>query len=142
MILQNATTSNILQILFRDLIGLTLAVMCKGDEWKKAVLMLCCYISWQITSSGQTKGHRCCQTNGYLLSLSVFLSSPLLSLCFSGSVLQWTAEDKCRRTHDIFPHSERKQNIVPSSRTLSTETGKAVASPLTCDFFKGSSGLQ
>lgn len=105
-------------------------VLYRGDGcWgRKLCLMLCCYISWQITSSGQTRGHRCPRTTGYFLSLHVFLSMPL---CFSFSL---SAADS-RGQEDtpfvlfFFTHSERKQDIISSSDTSTARTGKAAASP-------------
>lgn len=68
----------------------------------------------------------------WIFSLSVFLYSLSDSLA---PYLQRTAEDKCMRTRGIFPHSEQKQDIIASSKTFSTQPGKAVASPLTCDIY-------
>lgn len=77
-------------------------------RWGK--LLMLPYVSWQITSSGQTK-RAPMQLEGWIFS--VFLSF----LCFSAS-LQTTAEGKCRRTL-LSPDLERKQDVTSDGKNCS-----------------------
>lgn len=86
------------------LTGPTVASMCRRK------LLILCYVSWQTTNCGQTKGHRrrcCCrrrQWNGYFLLLSVFLSSAAATLDHFlrrtkyAKIWSECAGDKCGRT--------------------------------------------
>lgn len=104
-------------------------------------LLILCYVSWQTTNCGQTKGHRrcCCrrrrrQWNGYFLLLSVFLSSAsvtrdhFLRRTKYAKIWSERAGDKCGRTGEYFH---------PRSVFTQTETEQKKGTRSTCDILKG-----
>lgn len=73
-------------------------------RWGK--LLMLPYISWQITSSGQTKREE------------MQLEESSLSFVFLAPCLHTTAEDKCGRTL-LSPYLERKQGVTSDGKNCS-----------------------